>query len=495
LVNRYVLQFGGIEFMRKKIGIFLICILFIVTSIIPIISGNNFIDEVDQQQIAYTYATGWGSFPVAQSFKPTLNMLTKVELMIYRKGNTPGTYDVSIRSDLNEDDLTSKSIVAQTIPDTSPDPPLGGNWIEFDFTDINVTPEQTYYIVIIGDDSWNGWNTIMLSGTSGDDYPRGNFWVKTVDWIIYDVDDDATFKTYGYWMNQPPAVEITYPSNDTTVSGVVDIIGSAADVDGTINKVEVKLDGDNWNLASGTNSWIYSWDTNGFEDGVHTIFARSFDGDDYSDVNHVNIIVNNSFENQIPIVNILYPNENDTVSGTILISGTASDPNGNDTIDSVEVKIDEGNWIIANGITFWNHSLNTTILSDGLHTITARCFDGELYSNYSIVNISVSHDLPDIVITGIDSGLGVTVFIKNIGIASAYNLNWSIDVEVSIGLILSGSHTMGMIGEIGINDTEMIQSNGLRGIGFITITAQADDTIKKASAFLLGPLVLRVIEL
>jgi hypothetical protein len=40
-----------------------------------------------------------------------------------------------------------------------------------------------------------------------------------------------------------------------------------------------------------------------------------------------------------------------------------------------------------------------------------------------------------------------------------------------------------------------MQSKDLRGIGFVTITVQAGDAVKTATAFLLGPLVLRVNEI
>jgi hypothetical protein len=71
-------------------------------------------------------------------------------------------------------------------------------------------------------------------------------------------------------------------------------------------------------------------------------------------------------------------------------------------------------------------------------------------------------------------------------------VNWSIDVEANIDLILSGSHTENVIDEMGVNESINIQSNGLRGIGQITIVVQAVDLVKQSTAFLLDPLVFRV---
>jgi hypothetical protein len=99
---------------------------------------------------------------------------------------------------------------------------------------------------------------------------------------------------------------------------------------------------------------------------------------------------------------------------------------------------------------------------------------------------------PDIVIDEITGGFGISISIVNIGLESAYDVNWSIKVEPSIGFILSGSHTEDMIDELAVGGSVTIQSNNLRGIGLITITIQVGDAEKQATTFLLGPLVLRV---
>jgi hypothetical protein len=100
----------------------------------------------------------------------------------------------------------------------------------------------------------------------------------------------------------------------------------------------------------------------------------------------------------------------------------------------------------------------------------------------------------DISISSINNGFGINSNIINMGTATSYNVNWSIDIEASIGLILSGSHTENVIDELVVGESVTIQSDGLRGIGIITITIQAADAVKYATAFLLGPLVLRVVE-
>jgi len=99
---------------------------------------------------------------------------------------------------------------------------------------------------------------------------------------------------YGHGINQPPTVEISSPSEDETVSGMITIQGTAVDSDGTVSLVEVKIDEDSWNIASGTTSWSHPWDTTMVNNGEYTIYARSRDNDDaYSMLRFVTVTVDN----------------------------------------------------------------------------------------------------------------------------------------------------------------------------------------------------------
>ena len=98
-------------------------------------------ETVDQQQTKYC-GLGWGiwkSTNLAQGFVPSIDTITKVKLYMFKKGN-PGSLKISIRSNLNEEDLTSVAISGSTVSTHK-------KWIEFDFPNIKVTPHQTYYII------------------------------------------------------------------------------------------------------------------------------------------------------------------------------------------------------------------------------------------------------------------------------------------------------------------------------------------------------------
>jgi len=102
----------------------------------------------------------------------------------------------------------------------------------------------------------------------------------------------------------------------------------------------------------------------------------------------------NRVYNEKPAVEILYPHGGTTVSGIVMISGIASDEDGNDTLMSVEVKIDDENWSIADGITEWSYDWRTYNVTDGSYSVYVRAWDGTNYSDTDEINLLV--DNPDV---------------------------------------------------------------------------------------------------
>ncbi|HYL84191.1 MAG TPA: immunoglobulin domain-containing protein, partial [Candidatus Angelobacter sp.] len=74
----------------------------------------------------------------------------------------------------------------------------------------------------------------------------------------------------------------------------------------------------------------------------------------------------------VPTVAITSPTSGSTVSGTISVSGTASD---SVAISSVQVAIDGGSYSPASGTNNWSFSLNTASLSNGSHSLSAKTTD------------------------------------------------------------------------------------------------------------------------
>jgi alpha-glucosidase (family GH31 glycosyl hydrolase) len=74
----------------------------------------------------------------------------------------------------------------------------------------------------------------------------------------------------------PPTIMLFMPANDSTVTGTVSVSGIASD-NVAVAKVEVSIDGGTWNLAQGTTSWSYPFNTLAVLNGLHTISARATD--------------------------------------------------------------------------------------------------------------------------------------------------------------------------------------------------------------------------
>lgn len=100
--------------------------------------------------------------------------------------------------------------------------------------------------------------------------------------------------------NQIPTVTIFYPEDGENVSNIFTIRGNASDADGNIQLVQLKINEGSWKIASGTTNWSLSWDTTNVYDGNHTIYVRSYDGQNYSDLDSVEITVYNEEDDVIP---------------------------------------------------------------------------------------------------------------------------------------------------------------------------------------------------
>jgi fibronectin type 3 domain-containing protein len=94
-------------------------------------------------------------------------------------------------------------------------------------------------------------------------------------------------------VNQPPTVFVTSPSSGSTIEGSYEIFGTASDPEGSVQRVEIMIDGISWIQASGTSSWSHEWDTTTVPNGQHTITARAFDGIGYSPEVNITVDVNN----------------------------------------------------------------------------------------------------------------------------------------------------------------------------------------------------------
>lgn len=181
----------------------------------------------------------------------------------------------------------------------------------------------------------------------------------------------AALPAFGGIPAPSPSVAITSPAPGATVSGTLTVSGTAAETGGSISQVQVSVDGGTPVTATGTSSWSASIDTTQLSNGQHTITATATDASGLTATTEEPIEVSNSAAT--PSVSITQPAAGSTVSGTVPVSGTASETGG--TISQVQVSADGGSPVTATGTSSWSASIDTTQLSNGAHTITATATD------------------------------------------------------------------------------------------------------------------------
>jgi hypothetical protein len=165
------------------IGIFVISSVSVIASIEHKKQVEPISEELDQFQdvMSENAAIPIGSFSipqnpsiyiqVAQSFIPTKDIITRVELYIGKNITATQTLDISIRKELTEEDLTVTSIDPGDVPTQTYD------WVDIDLDDLKINPGETYYIVATTEnitDNYYAWGANNIS----ESYPYGCMWIS-----------------------------------------------------------------------------------------------------------------------------------------------------------------------------------------------------------------------------------------------------------------------------------------------------------------------------
>lgn len=154
--------------------------------------------------------------------------------------------------------------------------PLGGNyWSDHFSVNENQGPDQNQPGV---DGIWDAPYQAIIGDAAHDQYPLAAPLV--------------------FVRNDPPKCAITYPQLVERVSGVFSFGGEAFDWDGSIARVDVRIDDGPWIPMTDTRYWMYDWDTTNVSNGEHTVQARSYDGTDHSEVAGLTLIVDNRFDSE-----------------------------------------------------------------------------------------------------------------------------------------------------------------------------------------------------
>jgi len=182
-----------------------------------------------------------------------------------------------------------------------------------------------------------------------------------------------------------PTVSIASPTTSATVSGTINVTGTAADNVG-VTKVQLFVDG----VAGvyGTASpFSFSWNTSTATNAVHTITVKAYDAAGNVGSAAVSLTVKNSStaDTTAPVISILSPLKGATVSGTLSVQGTATDNVGVKTIQFYA----DSTLVSSIATSPFAFTWNSTAVANGLHTLTLKAYDAANNVGSASVTVNV----------------------------------------------------------------------------------------------------------
>ena len=202
------------------------------------------------------------------------------------------------------------------------------------------------------------------------------------------VGEDGTFLEYMYYNppNMPPEVNAG-EDIEVRVDAPVTFSGTADDPDGNIEDIRWDVDDDGVYESEGVLTFEYS----GYnEEGIFQAVLEVMDDDGAWSSDSLEVTVRPSDYNFPPSVTI---DCGKNLTGMVEITGTAED---DVSVESVEVRIESSDgevlpWTEADGEEEWSLEWDSRGVPDGEYTISARAFDGSVYSETDTCPVRVSN--------------------------------------------------------------------------------------------------------
>jgi hypothetical protein len=166
-------------------------------------------------------------------------------------------------------------------------------------------------------------------------------------------------------------VNITSPGSNSIVAGTVTVTASVSPLGALVRGVQFQLDGVNLGGEDRSAPYSVSWDTRKVSNGSHTLTAIATDA---LGIRFVSSPVHPTVFNDVssPEVRIMSPAPGATVGGIVEISADASD---DVAVAGVQFLLDGANLGAEDTTSPYSVSWDTTVASDGPHTLTAVARD------------------------------------------------------------------------------------------------------------------------
>lgn len=192
-------------------------------------------------------------------------------------------------------------------------------------------------------------------------------------------------------------VEIERPEDGADVEGTVTVAGTVQASEGSIETVEVSVDGGPWIEADSSRNWSYSWDTGSLPAGSHRVSVRAQTAQGPTAPASITVHVTQDTleptaeDGQAPEL-ALETRDGETVSGEFTLSGAVHD--ADDETATLEYRIDGGSWqtvTVSTGEAF-DEQVDVSDLEPGEHTVTVRATDGERTSDEESFTVQVEDE-------------------------------------------------------------------------------------------------------
>jgi hypothetical protein len=319
---------------------------------------DEYIDQQQTQHGSSGLDINYDQF-VAQSFKPSVQRLSKVHLKLFKYGGTPNyELEFSVRKTLNGNDLV---LVTKTGTQVT------NGWNEFDFPDLQVQVDNTYYLVCVGDAGTGGDPYYCWYYSDTNPYNRGMLHIFNYgDW--HNVPSaDCCFKTI--YTNDPPNPPSNpYPSDGETnvdINAYLSWTGSDPDPDDTlIYDVYFEADDTTPDVLVSNNQIETTYNPGQMEKGV-TYYWKIIAEDECGEKTSSPVwhFTTAQWENEPPDKPVITGKTSGKVGVSYIYSAVSTDPDG----DQIWYWFDWGD----NTNTGWTGPYNSGIIAYESHTWNA----------------------------------------------------------------------------------------------------------------------------